>query len=363
MDDTFFSLLRGATQCGASDIHIKPGRPIIFRISRRLAPVEMPAPDTQWVRSLVRWLAPDNVAVEGVHEVDFATSVEGIGRVRVNVFTQRGEPAIAMRLVKDVVPGFADLNLPPVVQRLALQPRGIVIVAGAIGSGKSTTMAAMIESMNRTERRHIIMLEDPIEFLFHDNQCVIEQREIGPDTESYAKGLRNILRQDPDVIVIGEMRDAVSARAAMSAANVGHLVLTTLHTTDAPRSIQRMLEFFPQDERDYARRLLASTLAGVVCQRLIKTKDHHVIPAVEVLISNSGVVQAIESQKLEKLTGIMELGATESMQTFDQALYALAQNKKISREEALAHATNPDNLRMLFQGVVVSDNRRILGER
>ena len=271
MDTTFEAILRAASEAGASDIHLKPNAPVVVRIDRELMPIEAPTPTAAWMQTILREIVPAHARerLEREHEADFAFTLPGVGRFRTNVYHHRGQPALALRLVRKSVHTFAELNLPASVHRVADAPRGIVIIAGATGSGKSTTLAAMIEHINATARRHIITLEDPIEFLFDDRQSIIEQREIGLDTVTFASGLRHVLRQDPDVIVIGEMRDAESAAAAMSAANVGHLVVTTLHTSDAVKSVQRVVEFFPEGERDYARRLFASTLRGVVCQRLV----------------------------------------------------------------------------------------------
>ena len=365
MDPVFQNILRTASDAGASDIHLKAGSPIVFRIDRKLRPVESEHPSDVWLRSVLETIAPVHLreAFVAGEEIDFAFAVDGFGRFRANAFRQRGQTALALRLVKGQIRNFTELNLPDTVRRISESPRGIVIVAGAIGSGKSTTLAAMIDHINRTARKHIITLEDPIEYLFDDGQSLIEQREIGLDTASFAHGLRHVLRQDPDVIVIGEMRDAESAMAAMSAANIGHLVITTLHTSDAMQSVQRVIEFFPNEQRDYARQLFASTLRSVVCQRLVTSSSVGVIPALEILINNVGVTKAIESSQTDKLPGIMELGSNEGMQSFDQALRALVAAQRITREEAMAHAANPETLRMSFQGVTLNESNRIIGSR
>ena len=365
MDEIFRSILRGAVEARASDIHIKADAPVVFRIERNLVPVNAPLPNEVWLRGVVDQIVPPHLRaqMDTAHEVDFAISNPDLGRFRVNVFQQRGQLTLAVRLVKSGVPKFEDLNLPDTIRRLAESPRGIVIIAGAIGSGKSTTLAAMIEHINISARKHVITLEDPIEYLFHDKQSVIEQREVGLDTGSFATGLRHVLRQDPDVIVIGEMRDAESAAAAMSAANIGHLVITTMHTGDATQSVQRVLEFFPPEQRDYARKLFAATLRAVVCQRLLTGVQGGALPALEVLINNGSVAKIIDTDRTEKIVGTMEMGTAEGMQTFDQALQQLVTGGRISREEALAHAANPDGLRMAFQGVVLSESRRILSSR
>ncbi len=365
MDPVFQNILRDAASAGASDIHFKAGAPIVYRINRELHPLASEAPSDAWLRSVIDGLAPAHVREAWLRgqEVDFAFAVPGLGRFRTNAFQQRGEVAIALRLVKSEIRTFAELNLPETLRKIAESPRGIVIVAGAIGSGKSTTLAAMIDHINASSRQHIITLEDPIEFLFEDKQSLIEQREVGLDTETFASGLRHVLRQDPDVIMIGEIRDAESAMAAMSAANIGHLVITTLHTSDAMQSIQRVVEFFPTEQRAYARQLFAATLRAVICQRLVTSKAAGVVPALELLINNLAVMKAIEANQTDKLPGIMEMNSAEGMQTFDQSLRAFVAANRITREEALAHAANPDTLRMMFQGVNLSDSTRIIGSR
>ena len=362
---TFLSSLRSAVDSGASDVHLKPDAPVIFRISRELVPVDLPAPTEEWLGSVLQQIVPAHLQTRLAEdrEADFAYAPPGLGRFRVNVFQQRGAYVVSMRLVKAAIRDFAELNLPAVIQRVTEAPRGIVLVTGATGSGKSTTLAAMVEHLNHFARRHIITLEDPIEYLFTDKQSVIEQREVGLDTASFASGLRNVLRQDPDVLVIGEMRDASSVRAAISAANIGHLVLSTLHTSDAAKSVQRVLEFCPADDRDQARRQLATTLHAVVCQRLVHSPTAGTIPAVEVMINNAAVAKLIHGDTLDKLPAAIELGGGEGMQTFEMALYELVKAGRIPQSEALAHAPNPEALKMRFQGVVLSENRRILGSR
>jgi len=365
MDATFEAILRAASEAGASDVHIKPDAPVVIRMDRELIPIAAPTPTLAWVETVLADIVPPHAQqrLDRDHEADFAFTIGEVGRFRANVFRQRGLPTLALRLVKKNIRTFTELNLPQAIHRVAEAPRGIVIIAGATGSGKSTTLAAIVEHINVTARRHIITLEDPIEFLFEDNQAIIEQREVGLDTLSFVSGLRSVLRQDPDVIVIGEMRDAESAAAAMSAANVGHVVITTMHTSDATKSVQRVVEFFPEGERDYARRLFASTLRGVICQRLVSGTSGAVLPAVEILLNNSAVAGLITENETQKLPGLIELNARDGMQTFDQSLVALVQANRITREEALAHAGNPDLLRMAFQGVVLSETHRILKSR
>ena len=365
MDAVFQQILEHAATSGASDVHLKASAPIVFRINRDISALDAEPPSEEWLRAVLEDIAPEHLRArwQAGGEIDFAFAVAGLGRFRTNVFQQRGQTAIALRLVKAEIRTFAQLNLPDTLRQIAEAPRGIVIVAGAIGSGKSTTLAAMLDHINSTKRKHIITLEDPIEYLFEDRQSIIEQREIGLDTQSFSTGLRHVLRQDPDVIMIGEIRDAESALAAMSAANIGHLVLTTLHTNDALQSVQRIIEFFPSAQRDYARQLFAVTLRAVVCQRLVRSSVSGVLPALEILLNNLAVTKAIEGNLPEKLTGIMELSGSDGMQTFDQALRGFVAEQRITREEALAYAANPDNLRMSFQGVTLNESNRILGSR
>jgi twitching motility protein PilT len=338
---------------------------VIVRLDGQLVPVEAPRPTESWMRMVMRSIVPQHLTAkfDTDHEIDFAFTDPDLGRFRANTFLQRGHPTLAMRIVKSVIQNFEELNLPSQVANIASAPRGIVIVAGATGSGKSTTLAAMVEHVNQTACRHIITIEDPIEFVYTDKQSIIEQREVGLDTASYDMGLRHVLRQDPDVIVIGEMRDADSARAAMSAANIGRLVFTTLHTSDATQSIQRVLEFFPAAERDFARRLFGDTLHSVICQRLVRTTQSGTIPVVEILLNTPSIARLIETEQFDKVRGAIELGSADGMQTFDQVLVKLVKDGRISREEALANAANPDVLRMTFEGVVVSESQRILGSR
>lgn len=365
LDETFRAILTAAIQAEASDIHLKPGGTVMFRIDGELVPVQASVPTEAWLRMVLRAIVPQHLAAhfEHEHEVDFAFNDANLGRFRANAFIQRGHPTLALRVVRTAVRSLEELNLPNQLERLCQAPRGIVVIAGSTGSGKSTTLAALIEQINQTARKHVVTIEDPIEFLFTDKESVIEQREVGLDTASYTDGLRHVLRQDPDVIVIGEMRDADSARAAMSAANIGRLVITTLHTSDAVQSIHRLLEFFPAAERDFARRLLSETLHGIVCQRLVRSEKLGILPATEILFNNNSIGRLIADEQLDKVRGTIELGGADGMQTFDQHLASMVRDGKINRDEAIAQAANPDMLRMSFQGVVLNEGQRILQAR
>ncbi|MBI2948673.1 MAG: PilT/PilU family type 4a pilus ATPase [Verrucomicrobia bacterium] len=361
--ELFHRILDTAIKGGASDVHIKIGGPVIFRINRQLIAIEAPVPNEQWVNEIVHKILPRHVQqrLEEDREVDFSYYAPGIGRFRTNVFQQKGEFCLSMRYVKTRVPGFEDLGLLPIVKRLAESPRGIVLVAGSTGCGKSTTLAAMIEHINANSKKHIITLEDPIEYVFEDNQSVIEQREVGLDTLSFAAGLRHIVRQDPDVIMIGEMRDSISFTAAMSAADTGHLVLSTLHTTNASQSISRILDFFKADEREQIRRQLSGTMQAVICQRMVSTVTGSVTPALEILINTPTVRKLLEENRLDKLPAAIETGVEDGMQTFNQALFQLVKDRKVTEKEALAKASNPQALEMNFKGIFLDEGRRILG--
>lgn len=361
--EIFKRILSTAVEGGASDVHVKIDNPIVFRINRKLVAIEAPVPTQAWMQTVVENMVPKHLLkrFEDDHEIDFSYFLPGVGRFRTNLFQQRGQYCLAMRFVKTQVPTFEELGLLDILKTISASPRGIVLLAGSTGSGKSTTLAAMIEYINANSRKHIITMEDPIEYVFEDNQSIIEQREVGLDTMSFEHGLKHVLRQDPDIIMVGEMRDATSFQAAMSAADTGHLVLSTLHTTNAAQSISRILDFFKADEREQVRRQLAGTLQAVICQRMVPTLAGGVTPAQEVLLNTGTVRKLIEENRLDKLPAAIETGVDDGMQNFNQALFNLVKAGKISREEALSKATNAQALEMNFQGIFLTDSKRILG--
>lgn len=356
-------ILKAAVDAHASDIHIKQDGPVVFRISRQLVAIEAPNPTAEWLDTVVKNIIPPHTKThfEKAREADFSYWVHGIGRFRTNVFQQRGEIAISMRYVKAQVPDFESLGLPEVLKSIAESPRGIVLLAGTTGSGKSTTLAAMIEHINGNFRKHIVTMEDPIEYVFEDNQSVVEQREVGLDTESFYTGLRSSLRQDPDVIMIGEMRDATTFAAAISAADTGHLVLSTVHTTNASQSIGRILDFFKADEREQVRRQLAGTLRAVVCQRMVPLIAGGMAPACEILLNTPVVRKMLEENRLDKLSAAIETGHDDGMQDFNKAVLDLFNAGKISKEEAMAKAGNAAALEMNLKGIFLTQGSRILG--
>ena len=361
--DSFQRLLQTAVEQRASDIHLKAGAAPVLRVARELRPVDMPPLTEDQMREMAQTLLPAHFreSFEQQHEADFAYTAEGIGRFRVNVFQQRGRLCIAMRHVKTAIPGFDELRLPAdTLRKAASTPGGIVVVAGPSGSGKSTTLAAIIEHINQTARKHIITLEDPIEYLFEDRRSRIEQREVGLDTASFQAALRHVIRQDPDVILIGEMRDAASFMAGLNAADTGHLVLTTLHANSATQAVDRILDYFPSHERDQIRRQLGVALNAIFCQRLVAARTGGVLPAVEILRTSGTVRKLFENGQLEKLSAAIENGGDDGMQTFNQSLYKLVKAGLITEQEALAKSANAPQLTMNLRGIFLDESRRIL---
>jgi twitching motility protein PilT len=348
-------ILIDAVGRGASDIVIKAGNSPLARIKGELlrldpdAPKLMP-PDTE---SMARQLMPEYriKEFENEQEADFAYAVPGLGRFRVNAFKQRGSTSLVMRAIPVEAPTVDSLKLPDVVRQLAEEDRGIVLVTGTTGSGKSTTLAAMLRHINATMKKHIVTIEDPIEYLYRDECCGINQREIGSDTASFKRALRRVLRQDPDVIMIGEMRDEETVRTALSAAETGHLVFSTLHTADAAETVNRILEFYDANEQMQARSMLAGTLKGVISQRLVPTADGQGRTAIlEVLRMTGRVHDTIKEGSVSDLPDIITEGSFYGMQSFDQALYAAVKDGRIDMEIALANATRPHDFKLLVQG-------------
>jgi twitching motility protein PilT len=361
--ELFHKILRAAVDSGASDVHMKADAPVVCRINSQLVETQMTQqPDEQWMQNIIASIVPDHFKpkLDEDREVDFSYYLEGVGRFRTNCFQHLGKWCLAMRYVVAEVPKIENLGLPEVIKSIAEEHRGIVLVAGTTGCGKSTTLAGMIDHINSNQKRHIITMEDPVEYVFDDNQCIIEQREIGLDTPSYQHGLKHVMRQDPDVIMIGEMRDAVSFRAAMSAADTGHLVMSTLHTIDAPQSISRVLDFFPAEERESVRKQMIGTLKAIIVQRMTVRKDGSVIPAIEIMINTGTISKLINENRLDKLHVAIETGTDDGMQNFNQSLFQLVKDDIITKEEALEKATNAQALEMNFKGIFLSEGNRIL---
>jgi twitching motility protein PilT len=338
-------LLRRAVQLGASDIHLKIGQPPILRLDGELAPLEecreLDEDDLIATLEIIGARAPGRLQLfYELGDLDIAYQDEDLPRFRVNAFRQRGAISFAFRVIPNEIPTFEDLQLPPGVQRLAEEYRGIVIVTGATGAGKTTTLASMIDYMNRTRRQHIVTIEDPIEILHPDRGCIVNQREVGLDTESFSSALRRALRQDPDTILIGELRDAETAQTALQAAESGHLVLSTLHTVDASESVGRIIEFFPPEKQELIRAILAGVLRGVISQRLLPRIGGGRIAAVEVMVNNARIADLIREGRTDEISDAIEEGEFFKMQTFTQALIQLVLAQKIDRETAANAATN-----------------------
>ncbi len=337
-----------------SDLHLKVPAPPMVRIHGELQPIEgtdeLTAEDT---RTALEHICRDASLLQEfaeVGEADFSYEVEGLARFRVNAFKQRGYVSIVLRMIPYQVRTIEDLGLPPVIQKLAEEPRGIILLTGTTGSGKSTTLAAMIDHINETRARHVVTLEDPIEYLHRDKKSIINQREVGHDTESFARAMRRVLRQDPDVILIGEMRDEETVRTALSAAETGHLVLSTLHTLDASETINRIVDFFPPHLQHQARVMLATTLRGVVSQRLVpKAEGGGRIAACEVMVVTGRVQDLIlNPDETGRITEVIAEGEYYGMQTFDQSLLKQVRAGTIDEETALEVASSPHDFKLML---------------
>ncbi|MGH2919111.1 MAG: type IV pilus twitching motility protein PilT [Solirubrobacteraceae bacterium] len=347
-------------QLGGSDLHLKVQVPPLTRVDGELRPIEGAGPLTaEDTEAAVRTMLHDPTKLEELdheHEVDFSYSISGVARYRVNAFRQRGSLSLVCRAIPHSIRSVSDLMLPPVISELADEERGIILLTGTTGSGKSTTLAAMIDHMNDHYSKHIVTIEDPIEFLHRDKKSVINQREVGEDTLSFKRALRRVLRQDPDTILVGEMRDEETVHTALSAAETGHLVLSTLHTVDAAETINRIIDFFPPHQQQQARAMIAGTLKGIVSQRLVRTADGKGrVACCEIMVMTGRVHDMILDPKLTgQLPEVIAEGAYYGMQTFDQALLAHVQAGRVAMGDALTAATNPHDFKLL----VSSDGRR-----
>jgi twitching motility protein PilT len=333
------SVLLRAVQAGASDVHLKVGQPPIIRCDGTLMPLDGWPPLTDQQLDLVLGTVTTHdparkQAFDQTGELDLAYTPTGLPRFRVNGFRQRGAISFAFRAIPAGVPSFEQLGLPAGVSHLAEEHRGLVLVTGATGSGKSTTLAAIVGHINASRRQHIVTIEDPIEILHDDRGCIVNQREVGLDTASFGEALRRALRQDPDVILIGELRDAETAQTAMQAAESGHLVLSTLHTVDAAETIGRMVEFFPPEKQGQVRSILAGVLRGVVSQRLLPRVDQGRIAAVEVMVVNARIADLIRENKIDEIGDAIADGAFFNMQTFTRALIDLVVAGVVDRDTA-----------------------------
>ncbi len=353
------AVLRHAVESGASDLHLKVGQPPVLRYDGELEPTsEFPPLGTAELEAVldeVTRAAPRRRQhFEEMGELDIAYSAPGLPRFRLNGFRQRGAISFAFRLIPDTIAGFAELNLPAGVARLAEEERGLVLVTGATGSGKTTTLAAMLDHINRTRRLHIVTIEDPIEILHPDHSCIVSQREVGLDTDSFREGLRRVLRQDPDVILIGELRDSETARVALQAAESGHLVFSTLHTLDSSETIGRLIEFFPPGKQAQIVSILAGVLRGVISQRLLPRIGGGRVPAIEVMVANARIADLIRTYKAEEITAAIDEGEFYDMQTFSKALIDLVVDGLVDRETAAGAATNRHDLEVALEHALKS---------
>ena len=350
-------LLKLAIEKGASDLHLKAGSYPMARINGLLAPVTTERkldPDSLVDMAAAVLPAAHRQRFKDSLEVDIAYSVTGLGRFRCNVFQQRGTIGMVLRVIPVSVRGVDELGLPPVLKKVAAEERGLILVTGTTGSGKSTTLAAMIDQINHTRSTNIITIEDPIEYLHRDNTSIVSQREVGADTKSFAAALRSALRQDPDVILVGEMRDMETIETALHAAETGHLVFSTLHTVDATETINRIISVFPPHQQKQIRIQLASVLKAAIAQRLIPTADGDSrVPAVEVLISTAFIKDCIlDKDKTHLIPSAIAQGTSQyGMQTFDQSIFTLFGQDKVTLDEALKWATNVDEFKLKVQGV------------
>ncbi len=362
----FKNAITELVQQGGSDLHLKVGRPPTVRVAGELAPLHQQPIKPDELKALAEQLmTPRQVKEFAEHkEADFAIGVPGVGRFRTNVFQQRGTLSFVFRSIPYEIKAIKDLKLPTVLESIAMKPRGLVLVTGITGSGKSTALAAIIHHINTNRRVNVITIEDPIEFLHRDGMSNISQREVGSDTLSFDSALRHVLRQDPDVILIGEIRDKITLETAMKAADTGHLVFSTLHTTDATQTINRIISFFPPHEEDSIRNILSSSLEAVISLRLVPTGDGaERVPACEVLINTAAVRDNIrDSEKSLNIPELIKEGTVQyGMQSFDQSLMKWYSEGVITKEAALFSSTNPSEFELRLQGIEGTSDQTFAG--
>jgi twitching motility protein PilT len=340
-------ILRNAVKENASDIHIQADMRPMFRINTVIQPSEFPVISAQAVPRIAQEILGERrwADFEKRRDIDFSYEMPGVGRFRANIHFQRNTVALAIRTIESSIRTLEELFLPEIVAKLTHLPRGLVLVTGPTGCGKSTTLAAMIDAINRRDSGHIITLEDPIEYAFKNDRCIIEQREVGSDVPDFASGLRHVIRQDPDTIFVGEMRDLETTSAVITAAETGHLVLSTLHTINAPQTVARIIDIYPSDQQNHVRSMLANSLQAVISQTLLRRQDQPgMIPAVEIMICNSAVKSCIRENRIFEIPNVIETSRAIGMQSLDSAIKQLYSNGYISREDAIAHAAHPEKL-------------------
>ena len=349
LNDYLFDTIKA----GASDLHITVGLPPMIRIHGKVQPLDYPPLTSQTTREMIYDILANDQRqrLESEWELDFAYTLPRTARFRVNCYFQRGSMGAAFRTIPHEIKDFRELGLPDAIGQLADKPRGLVLVTGPTGSGKSTTLASMIDKINRERAEHIMSVEDPIEFLHTHKKCIVNQREVNQDTKSFAQALKHVLRQDPDVILVGEMRDLETIGLAISAAETGHLVFGTLHTQDAPQTVDRIIDVFPPSQQGQVRAQLAIALQGIITQTLIPKRDGKGrVAACEILVPTPGVRNLIREGKNHQIYSAMQTGGKFGMQTMDAALVELVRKNAISREEAEKRSSNPDELKRLMGG-------------
>ena len=358
------NILEKAVNSDASDVNIKENCPVAFRINGEMI-VSDYTPDSEIILRFLEQIASEKQIEEfdKIGDLDVSHLEDNIGRFRVNIHRQRGLTSINCRWVKNTFMTIDQLGLPDIIQKISEYPRGIIILTGTTGSGKSTTMAAMLEHINTTFSKHIITIEDPIEYEFEDKNSYFEQREVGIDTISFSSALTHVLRQDPDIVMIGEMRDKFSFEAALQAADTGHLVMTTLHASNASQTINRILDFYEQSEQPPIREALANNLCAIISQRLVPLAvEDGRIPTTEIMLNTPIIYKLLHEDRLGSLSAAIAASKNDGMMTFNQSLLGLVNNGTISEEDALEYSDNPEALKMNFQGVFLSaGDNSILG--
>lgn len=356
--DLFNSLLQLAVDNGASDIHVKSNKAALLRMSGRLEPIDMDPMTVNQILAFIEESCPPQFFErwQTDNQVDYSYRLEDVGRFRVNAFYQRGTPSMVFRHVKDQPPTFEDLqHEPDIFMDLCKQSDGIVLVCGPTGSGKSSTMAAMLNWINHNQSKHVVSLEDPIEFTYSDVQCSFNQREVGIDTPSFSLGMTTVLRQDPDIILIGEMRDAETFNTALSAAETGHYVFGTLHSSNAQQAVQRLFEFYPPDQHFGLRRQIAYSLRATITQKLVPALEGGGrLPVVEIFVVDQMARTVISEGQFEKIPSVLEAGKDSGSKSFNQDLYRLIKDGRISKATGLAVSPNPKALEMNLKGIFLS---------
>jgi twitching motility protein PilT len=329
---------------GASDLHLSAGMPPLVRLHGEMTPLDLPPLSREELHVLIYDIMSDTQkkVFEEKHELDFAIELAGVSRFRVNAFVQRRGEGAVFRTIPSTVKTLQELNLPPVLGDLCMRERGLILVTGPTGSGKSTTLAAMVDHVNRKRRAHIITIEDPIEFVHESKNCLINQREVGPHTHSFANALRSALREDPDIILVGELRDLETTQLAITAAETGHIVFGTLHTNSAPKTVDRVIDIFPSGQQAQIRTMFSESIVGIISQSLVKTADNRGrVAALEILVGVPALRNLIREDKTAQIMSVIQTGGQHGMQSLDQCLKDLVMAGKITREEAIKKSSNP----------------------